>query len=259
MRIEEILAGSEDEVATATIDGVRLIIFNRPAARNALSRAMRRRFALLLADAGQDSSVGCIVVTGAHGAFTAGSDIRESRAQPGPMVRPHPGEALRACTRPVIAAIDGPCITGGLEIALSCSFAIASDRSVFADTHAKIGILPAWGQSALLPRAIGAARARQMMATGAFVDASTALAWGLVNEVTTPEELLPRALDLGRAITGCDRRSIDWQMRLIADHHGAPMAEALAAEEAAVVRWRAGEKHYAPATGGAMNDYQRTE
>ncbi|MHA3791142.1 enoyl-CoA hydratase-related protein [Sphingomonas sp. YL-JM2C] len=259
MRAEEIVAGSADEVVVATIDGVRLIVFNRPDARNALSRAMRRRFAALLAEASEDPLVGCVVVTGAHGAFTAGSDIRESRAQPGPMVRPHPGEALRACARPVIAAIDGPCVTGGLEVALSCSFAIASDRSTFADTHAKIGILPAWGQSALLPRAIGVARARQMMMTGAFVDAATALAWGLVNEVTAPEALLPRALDLGRAIAGCDRRSIDWQMRLIADHQGAPLAEALAAEAAAVVRWRAGETHYAPAPGGAMNGHQRTE
>jgi enoyl-CoA hydratase len=259
MRAEDLAAGSTDEIAIATIDAIRLIVFNRPAARNALSRDMRRRFSALLAEAGEDPGVGSIIVTGAHGSFTAGSDIRESRAEPGPMVRPHPGEALRACSKPVIAAIDGPCVTGGLEIALSCSFAIASDRASFADTHAKIGILPAWGLSALLPRVIGTARACQMMATGAFVDAQTALAWGLVNELTTRDALLPRALELGRAIASCDPRSIDWQMRLVADHRDAPLAEALAAEEAAVVRWRAGEKHYARARRGAMNDHQRTE
>lgn len=259
MRAEDLVAGSADEVVVATIDAVRLIVFNRPTARNALSRDMRRRFSAALVEAGEEPAIGSIIVTGAHGSFTAGSDIRESRARPGPMVRPHPGEALRACPKPVIAAIDGSCVTGGLEIALSCSFAIASDRASFADTHAKIGILPAWGLSALLPRAIGSARACQMMATGAFVDARTALAWGLVNELTTQDGLLPRALDLARAIAACDPRSIDWQMRLAADHRDAPLAEALAAEEAAVVRWRAGEKHYALAPRGAMNDHQRTE
>lgn len=253
MQVEDLINGSADEVVSATYEAVRLIIFNRPEARNALSRDMRRRFAVLLQEASADDAVRCVIVIGSAGCFTAGSDIRESRANPGPMVRPHPGEALRATTKPVIAAIDGPCVTGGLEIALSCSFAICSDRARFADTHAKIGIMPGWGQSALLPRAIGVSRAQQMMLTGAFIDAPAALQWGLVNEIVAADALLDRALELGAMIAACNARSIDWQLRLVADHQNAPLAEALAAEALAQDRWRAGEPDYERAPMGALN------
>lgn len=229
---------------------VRLLIFNRPEARNALSRAMRRRLALLLAEADGDSSVGCIVLAGADGVFTAGSDIRESRAQPGPIVRPHPGEAIRAITKPVIAAVDGPCVTGGLEIALSCSFVIASDRATFADTHAKIGIFPAWGQTVLLPHAIGTRRARQMMLTGAFIDAATACAWGIANEVVPADTLLDRCLELAREVAVCDARSADWQMRALRDQDGVPLDRAFAQEEHVLGRWRAGDRDYAAMPDG---------
>lgn len=234
--------GSDASIVVETIDSVRLLIFNRKQARNALSRAMRREFSVLLQEAGADGAIGCVIVTGAGGTFTAGSDIKESRADPGhPIIRPHPGEAIRALTKPVIAAIDGPCMTGGLEIALSASFAIASDRSSFADTHAKVGLFPAWGLSALLPRAIGAARARQMSLSGVTIDARTACDWGLVNEVVEPAALLPRCLAIAAQIGAADARSVRWQLAHLRATDGKPITDALAAEEAAVERWRAGE------------------
>ena len=242
--IDGLAGASADAIAIADLGDARLILFNRPDARNALTRDMRRRFAALLAQADADPAIGCVIVAGAGGCFSAGVDLRESRAEPGPIVRPHPGEALRAMTKPVIAAVDGPCVTGGLEIALSCSFIIATDRARFADTHAKVGLFPAWGQSALLPRAIGLRRARQMSLSGLFVDAPTALAWGLVNEVVPAGALLPRCLELAVGIAAADPRSVAWQQAIWAEQDGAPMAQALAAEDAAVPRWRAGETSY---------------
>jgi enoyl-CoA hydratase len=84
-------------------------------------------------------------------------------------------------------------VTGGLELALACDFLVASERAQFADTHARIGIQPGWGLTVALPEAVGLRRAREMSATGNFIDAPTALAWGLVNHVVPHGELLPFA------------------------------------------------------------------
>lgn len=247
---------TEDDSARIIVQddgGVRILIFCRPEARNALSRAMRRRLAELLAEADRDPSVHCIILTGTGGVFTAGSDIRESRAQPGPLVRPHPAEAIRALRTPIIAAVDGPCVTGGLEIALSCSFIIASDRATFADTHAKIGIFPAWGQSALLPRAIGMRRARHMMLTGDFIDAPTACAWGIANELVPSDQLMARCLALAALIAACDARSVQWQMQALHDQDGIALDRALAQEEFVQERWRAGNKDYVAMPDGCAD------
>src|SRR5690606_469723 len=104
-----------------------------------------------------------LIVIGAGGNFCSGLDTSEPPDPDRPIaVRPHPGEAMRQFTKPSIAAVDGYCLTGGLELALSCSFIIATDRARFADTHGAIGIFPGWGMTALLPRAVGIRRARQL-------------------------------------------------------------------------------------------------
>lgn len=236
----EMLAGDDDRPLVATDRGdVRFILFNRPAARNALTRDMRRDFARLLSEAEGDESVRVVVVTGTGGVFSAGVDIKETRnGPPRPIVRPHPGEVLRAMTKPVIAAVDGPCVTGGLEIALSCSFIIASDRARFADTHARVGLVPAWGLSALLPRAVGRRRALQMALTGAFIDARTACDWGLVNKIVDGGGLLNRCLEIAAEIGRADADSVRLQHRILYDQDGAPLQAALLAEEDMVVRWR---------------------
>jgi enoyl-CoA hydratase len=167
-------------------------------------------------------------------------DLKDHRANPGrPMFRPNPAEAVRAMTKPIIAAVDGYCLTGGLELALSCSFVIATDRARFADTHAKVGLFPSWGLSALLPSAVGTRRARQMSITGSMIDAATALSWGLVNEVTDPDQLLSRCIELADAIAACDEDSVRLQLEVLGANDGAPLRTALTAEEHAVDRWRA--------------------
>src|SRR5690606_20981276 len=94
---------------------------------------------------------------------------------------------------PVIGAVNGVAITGGFELALACDFLVASEQARFADTHARVGIMPGWGLTVLLPEAIGFRRAKEMSTTGNFLDAQTALAWGLVNHVVPHAELLPFA------------------------------------------------------------------
>jgi enoyl-CoA hydratase/carnithine racemase len=101
---------------------------------------------------------------------------------------------------PIVGAINGPVFTGGLEMALGCDFLIASQRAVFADTHARVGILPGGGMTARLPQLVGGAMARRLSMTGEVVDAARAEQIGLVTEVVPHDRLLPRAVELAAQI-----------------------------------------------------------
>src|SRR5690606_31631575 len=140
-----------------------------------------------------DPDVRVMILTGADPAFCAGLDLKElgsSGLSADPDATPLPFGSL---TKPLLGAINGAAVTGGFELALGCDLLIASERARFADTHARVGVMPGWGLTVLLPQAIGIRRARQMSFTGNYVDAATALAWGLVNEVVPHETLLDRA------------------------------------------------------------------
>ena len=179
--------------------GVRTITFNRPEAKNALTVAMRREFCELLDQADRDTSVKAVIVTGTDPVFTAGVDYKEVDPSFDARQRRfsvNPGRALRAMSTPVVCAVNGACVSGGLEIALSATFVVASERARFADTHARLNVVPAWGLTALLPRAVGLRKAREMSITGNFVDAAEALRIGLVNHVVAHAELLPAAMSL---------------------------------------------------------------
>lgn len=190
---------------TADARGVRTITIDRAEVHNALTGAMRAELVQLFADADADTSVHAVVLTGVDPSFSAGVDYTDlatptDGADPAPDTststqseRVDPATALRRMRTPVIAAVNGACVSGALEMALSTSFVIASERARFADTHARLDVLPMWGLSALLPRAVGVRRARQMSLTGEFIDAARALTWGLVNEVVPHEQLLERA------------------------------------------------------------------
>ena len=112
--------------------------------------------------------------------------------------------ALPPRTKLLIGAVNGVAVTGGLELALACDFLIASARARFADTHARVGVMPGWGLTVLLPQRVGVARAREMSVTGNFVDAALAYDWGLVNHVVPHDELLGYCRQLA-----ADSRTID--------------------------------------------------
>lgn len=212
-----------DVVLLEVAERVATVTLNRPAARNALSREVRRLLPQVMAEADARDDVDAVVLTGADPAFCAGLDLKElgSGADSlegagavgtfgdGPAgYRARPTGPFPPMTKPVIGAINGVAITGGLELALACDFLVASERARFADTHARVGIQPGWGLTVLLPQAVGLRRAREMSATGNFVDAPTALAWGLVNHVVSHEDLLPRARALGTDIASNDGRAV---------------------------------------------------
>jgi len=155
-------------------DRVALLTLNRPAARNALNTALARELAEALAGAEEDDGVDVVVLTGADPAFCAGLDLKElgtlgldpSRDREGAASGDSPSalnwyRRLTTMTKPVIGAVNGPAVTGGLELALGCDFLIASERASFADTHARVGALPGGGLTARLPRLSGCARPRR--------------------------------------------------------------------------------------------------
>jgi enoyl-CoA hydratase len=214
-------------------EGLRTITINRPEVKNALTAAMRTRLCELLDEADGAPDVRAIVITAVDPVFSAGVDFKEVAAgaplSRNPPAR-NPGDALRAMTTPVICAVNGACVTGALEIALSCTFVVASERARFADTHARLGVVAAWGLTALLPRAVGVRKAAEMSITGNFVDAEEALRLGLANHVVPHADLLPfaRALALDIAGTGAVGEVLDLYRR----GDGLPLAEALALEAA---------------------------
>ena len=194
---------------------VTVVVLDRPEARNALTGAMLTGLADAFELADTDPEVAAIVLTGRDPAFCAGLDLtdlaktydemaaapREDGADGSRRVR---RGLTSATSTPIIGAVNGAAVTGGLELALGCDFLIASERATFADTHARVGVLPAGGMTIRLPQLIGVNRARQMSLTGTFVDAATACSWGLVNEVVPHADLLPRVLELGRSIAESD-------------------------------------------------------
>jgi len=222
-------------------DGVRVITIDRPEAKNALDSAMRNALIDDVADADIDAEVHAVVITATDPVFSAGVDFKESmqpaatgdgapavRRRVDWALRPDPAAALRACITPTICAVNGACVSGALEIALSCTFAIASERARFADTHARLNVVAGWGLSALLPRAVGVRKAREMSITGNFVDAEEALRIGLVNHVVPHDELLARAVALARDIS--PQPAVREVLRLYARNEGLSLSEALAME-----------------------------
>ena len=150
-----------------------------------------------MATAGADDEVRAVILTGTDPAFCAGVDLKEIGQQASVLRGAASGGTgpWAPVSKPVIAAVNGAAVTGGLELVLNCDIVICSDRAVFADTHARVGVLPGWGLSVLLPLAVGRSRARQMSFTGDFLPADQALTAGLVSEVVPHADLLGRNVE----------------------------------------------------------------
>ncbi|MDQ1432458.1 MAG: enoyl-CoA hydratase [Actinomycetota bacterium] len=223
-----VLVDIDDRVMTVTL--------NRPDARNALSRAVTFALWDAVLAAGADPDVDAVILTGADPAFSAGVDLKEIT---GELLRTAedraPGQGperdsnglyrfLPVIPKPVIGAINGVAVTGGLELALQCTFLVASERARFADTHARVGIMPGGGITVLLAQSIGLRRAIEMSLTGNFVTADEALDLGLVNHVVPHDELLPFARRLAADIVSNDQRGV---RRLLEHYRRLPNAATL--------------------------------
>lgn len=180
--------------------GVALVTLNRPTAMNALSRELRSAIAETFEALEADAQVRAVILTGAGKAFTAGLDLKElgsgASTVNGTVSDKDPVTSIGQFSGPVIGAINGVAITGGFELALACDVLICSTNARFADTHGRVGILPGWGLSQKLSRAIGIYRAKELSLTGNFLSAEQAYEWGMVNRVVAPEDLLPTARKL---------------------------------------------------------------
>ncbi|MFH1438422.1 MAG: enoyl-CoA hydratase [Pseudomonadota bacterium] len=180
-----------------------IITLNRPERRNAINQALLAGLYDAIEKVTNDKGIQVAIITGNGKSFCSGLDLavvfEENLLDPRGDGRDLP-DIVSACKKPIIGAINGHAITGGFEIALNCDFLIASEHAKFADTHAQVGIHPGWGMTQLLQQAVGRRRARQMSFTCKFIDAATALAWGLVNEVVPADQLLPRAKEIATDI-----------------------------------------------------------
>lgn len=185
-----------------------------------------------------DDAVRVVILTGAGDrAFTAGLDLKELGSTPGALgaanaqgADENPVKAIELCRKPVIGAINGVAITGGFELALACDIRIASTNARFADTHARVGIMPGWGLSQKLSRLIGISRAKELSFTGNFLDAKTAEQWGLVNHVVPPEELMPLARKLAADIASIEPDFLIGYKQLIDAGYGINLSDALQME-----------------------------
>ncbi|MFY2861499.1 enoyl-CoA hydratase [Mycobacterium sp. THU-M104] len=188
-----------------TEDRVRTLTLNRPQSRNALSAALRDGFFGALADAEAEADVDVVIVTGADPVFCAGLDLKElGESSALPDISPR----WPAMTKPVIGAINGAAVTGGLELALYCDILIASENARFADTHARVGLLPTWGLSVRLPQKVGVGMARRMSMTGDYLSATDALRTGLVTDVVPHEQLLSSARNVAASIVGNNQGAV---------------------------------------------------
>lgn len=221
-----LLVDREGPVATLTL--------NRPESMNALSSALRDSIAIAFRELEQDAEIRVAVVTGAGRAFCAGYDLKElasgATGDTADSAASDMADAISDFSGPIIGAINGHAITGGFELALACDVLIASEHARFADTHARVGLLPGWGLSQKLPRMIGVSRAKEISFTGNFIDAEQALAWGLVNRVVAAAELLSICRQLAADMASCVPDVLESYKRLIDVGLGMPLADALELE-----------------------------
>ena len=210
------------------------LTMNRPEALNALSGALRRALIAAFDALDHDEAIRVVILTGAGRAFTAGLDVRELAASATDVSANVDAEnvvaAIERFTKPLIAAVNGVAITGGVEIMLACDMVIASQEASFADTHVKIGLTPGWGLSQRLSRIVGIQRAKELSFTARRFGADEALAWGLVNHVVPQGDVLPRARALAAEIAQWPGEGVRAMKEMIDRGNDRPFGEAIAWE-----------------------------
>ena len=235
-----------------------VLTLNRPGRRNAVSSELGGEICRAAGELAADPSVRVVVLTGAGGAFCAGLDLNEL-GDSGTNFDGRFIEAVRDLPQPTIAAIEGPAVTGGLELALACDIRIAAASARLADTHARVGVLPGSGASVLLQRLIGYGRAMEMSLSGRFVGAAEAERWGLVNRMVD-SDALGAAVELAGQIAANDAGAVTRIKRLIRDGADRGVAEALVRErEAAASYFDAFDHRAVAASRRAIMERARAE
>lgn len=219
--------------------GVLLLTLNRPEKLNALSKQLLAQLRAHLARAEADPATACVILTGAGRAFAAGADISDmlergvaSYADPERLAT---WEAIAAFPKPMIAAVNGYALGGGLELALLADIILAARGARFATPEIRIGSFPGDGGTQRLPRAVGKSFAMQMVLTGMMVDADLAERKGLVSEVTEAAALIPRAVEIGSEIASMSVAITPYAKRAVNLAFDLPLDAGLRAERALTI------------------------
>lgn len=217
---------------------VAVLTLNRPKALNALNDALMDELgqALLAFDA--DENIGAIVITGSEKAFAAGADIAAMASWSHMDVFKSEyitrnWETMRRIRKPIIAAVSGYALGGGCELAMMCDFIIASDTAKFGQPEIKLGILPGAGGSQRLPRAVGKAKAMDMVLTGRMMDSAEAERSGLVSRVVAADKLMQEAMDVASAIANMSLPSVLMAKEAVNRAWESPLSEGLLFERRA--------------------------
>ncbi|MBT1072993.1 enoyl-CoA hydratase-related protein [Pelotalea chapellei] len=216
MEYKNLLIETTDAVATLTV--------NRPQALNALNSEVLDELGRALYQLEYDSAVKVVVLTGAgEKAFVAGADIKEMADMSSyeghrfAVKGQHVMMAMEKMKKPVIAAVNGFALGGGLELALGCDFIYASQKAKLGFPEVTLGIIPGFGGTQNLSRLIGPNKANEMIFTGRMIGAEKACSWGIVNEVFAPEELLDKARETAAAIAGVGSLGVAYAKDAIAN------------------------------------------
>ncbi|WP_281504680.1 crotonase/enoyl-CoA hydratase family protein [Williamsia sp. DF01-3] len=208
------VTGSHEVVVAHTEDSITTWTLNMPEARNPISGdEVVSRMVDLAAAANADRNVRVVILTGAGSAFSAGGNVKDMVDRVGMFGGSQADiqhgytsgiqrltRAIYGCEAPIIAAVNGPAVGAGCDLALMADMRIASENAFFAESFVKLGLIPGDGGAWLLPRAVGAARAAEMAFTGDRVDAATALEWGLVSRVVAADALMDTARQLAARV-----------------------------------------------------------
>ncbi len=248
-----------DVLLVERADRIALVTLNRPASRNALNVELINTLLETMLALEADDTVDVVVLTGADPAFCAGVDLtelgggaarsaggdvpdpREERTVDGKISSrltrtPWPGP-LPPMSKPLIGAVNGAAVTGGLELALACDFLVASERARFADTHARVGIMPGGGVTVRLVETVGLRRAKEMSITGNFLGAQDAWRLGLVNHVVAHEELLPFTMRLATDVLGNDQAGVRRMLDTYDEVAGTTAMAAYELEQRVSIEW----------------------
>ena len=185
------------------LDGVAILSLNRPEALNALSPTLfvelREHIDTI---SGQTDEVGCVILRGEGRSFSAGNDlkaIQSGEKSPSQHFQAETLDAIERLPQPVIAAVQGHCYTGSLELALACDLLVATESAKFSDTHGKWGLSPTWGMSQRLPRRVGLLAAKEMMFSGRVIGGKEAVTMGLANKCVAEDSLLNETLVMAKS------------------------------------------------------------
>ncbi len=229
MSFQNLLYEKQGAIAVLTV--------NRPALRNAVNDETIEELDAALSGVERDSELRALIITGAGDkAFVAGADINELKTRDGVRGRAVTRRRQEVFTRvesleiPSIAAINGFAMGAGLELAMSCTLRLAASTAKLGQPEVKLGITPGAGGTQRLPRLVGMGRALEMILTGEPVDAQTALAWGLVNRVVEPNELLSEARKLAETLAARPRLAVQYAKEAVLRFADGSLAEGLAHE-----------------------------